>query len=150
MRDEDSLVKREREFLFFFSLFFAQNTPRAYHFYFFPYVAGPFSVNGVPLKRVNAAYVIATVTKVDLPKKLPKDIDDSYFAKEESEEPAAGEDKFFAQTKKTVETSDERKKTQEAFDKAIAPAVTKDEMLAGYLKATFTLSKGDKPHKMIF
>ena len=42
------------------------------------------------MKRVNAAYVIATVTKGDLPKKLPKDIDDSYFAKEESEEPAAG------------------------------------------------------------
>ncbi len=135
-----------------FSFFFAFRAKysSSLSFLFFPYVAGPFSVNGVPLKRVNAAYVIATVTKVALPKKLPKDIDDSYFAKEESEEPAAGEDKFFAPTKKTVETSDERKKTQEAFDKAIAPAVTKDEMLAGYLKATFTLSKGDKPHKMIF
>ena len=59
------------------------------------------------MKRVNAAYVIATVTKVSLPK-LPMDIDDSFFAKEEADEPA-GEDKFFAQTKKATETSEERK-----------------------------------------
>jgi large subunit ribosomal protein L6e len=29
-------------------------------------VSGPFKVNGVPLKRVNQAYVIATSTKVEL------------------------------------------------------------------------------------
>lgn len=31
-------------------------------------VTGPYKVNGVPMKRVNAAYVIATSTKVDLSK----------------------------------------------------------------------------------
>ena len=108
---------------------------------------GPFSVNGVPLKRVNAAYVIATVTKVSLPK-LPMDIDDSFFAKEEADEPA-GEDKFFAQTKKATETSEERKAAQKKFDTAIVGAL-KDDKLKGYLKATFTLQKGDKPHNMVF
>ena len=29
-------------------------------------VSGPFKINGVPLKRVNQSYVIATSTKVDL------------------------------------------------------------------------------------
>jgi large subunit ribosomal protein L6e len=110
-------------------------------------VTGPFSVNGVPLKRVNAAYVIATVTKVSLPK-LPMDIDDSFFAKEEADEPA-GEDKFFAQTKKATETSEERKAAQKKFDTAIVGAL-KDDKLKGYLKATFTLQKGDKPHNMVF
>ena len=108
---------------------------------------GPFSVNGVPLKRVNAAYVIATVTKVALPK-LPMDIDDAFFAKEEAEE-EAGEDKFFAQTKKATETSEERKAAQKKFDDAIVKAV-KDDAIKGYLKSTFTLQKGDKPHKMVF
>jgi large subunit ribosomal protein L6e len=33
-------------------------------------VSGPFKVNGVPARRVNQAYVIATSTKVDLPANL--------------------------------------------------------------------------------
>ena len=34
-------------------------------------VTGPFSINGVPMKRVNQAYVIATSTKVDLVRARP-------------------------------------------------------------------------------
>lgn len=60
---------------------------------------GPYKVNGVPLRRVNQAFVIATSTKVDLSDVTLPDIDDSYFAKEK---PASGkkeskEEQFFAQ-----------------------------------------------------
>merc|ERR1712078_346738 len=36
-------------------------------------VTGPFAVNGVPIKRVNAAYVIATSTTVDTSDERKKD-----------------------------------------------------------------------------
>ena len=43
-------------------------------------VTGPHKVNGVPLKRVNQAYVIPTSTKVDFAG-VKADVDDTYFAK---------------------------------------------------------------------
>jgi large subunit ribosomal protein L6e len=59
-------------------------------------ITGPYKVNGVPLRRVNQAYVIATSTKVDLTDVQLPDIDDSYFAKEKKK--AGGkESAFFAQ-----------------------------------------------------
>lgn len=46
-------------------------------------VTGPYSVNGVPLKRVNPAYVIATSTKVSL-EGVNANVDDSWFKKAKS------------------------------------------------------------------
>lgn len=66
-------------------------------------VTGPFKVNGVPLRRVNARYVIATSAKVDL-----KGIDEEtvekvakagYFEKEKKEQ-QKGEEAFFKQGEK--------------------------------------------------
>lgn len=45
-------------------------------------VTGPFKVNGVPLRRVNARYVIATSTSVDLAGVDVAKYDDAYFARE--------------------------------------------------------------------
>ena len=45
-------------------------------------VTGPFKINGVPLRRVNARYVIATSTKVDVSSVDVTKFDDAYFAKE--------------------------------------------------------------------
>jgi len=55
---------------------------------------GPYKVNGVPLRRVNQAYVIATSVTVDVSGVDVSGIEDAFFAKEAVEK-AADEDKFF-------------------------------------------------------
>lgn len=45
-------------------------------------ITGPFKLNGVPLRRVNARYVIATSTSVDLTDVNVEKFDDKYFARE--------------------------------------------------------------------
>lgn len=45
-------------------------------------VTGPFKINGVPLRRVNSRYVIATSTSVDLEGVDVGKFDDKYFARE--------------------------------------------------------------------
>ena len=66
-------------------------------------VTGPFKVNGVPLRRVNARYVIATSQKVDLSgvdsKKIEEVAGDKYFAREKGEK-KTGEEAFFKQGEK--------------------------------------------------
>ena len=47
-------------------------------------VTGPYKVNGVPLRRLNQAYVIPTSTKVSLTGVDVKAIDDKYFSKNSS------------------------------------------------------------------
>ena len=44
-------------------------------------VTGPFKINGVPLRRVNQSFCIATSTKVPLTGVNVDKIDDAYFAK---------------------------------------------------------------------
>ena len=57
-------------------------------------ITGPFKINGVPLRRVNQAYVIATSTKVDISKVNVEKFDDKYFAKEVQKK-KKGEGEFF-------------------------------------------------------
>lgn len=57
-------------------------------------VTGPFAVNGVPLRRVNQAYVIATSTKVDVSGVDCSKFDDKYFAKEKTKQKKS-EEEFF-------------------------------------------------------
>ena len=63
-------------------------------------VTGPFKVNGVPLRRVNARYVIATSTRVDIKsldkKLLDKVSSDEYFARDNVKDKKS-EDAFFKQ-----------------------------------------------------
>ena len=67
-------------------------------------VTGPFKVNGVPLRRVNARYVIATSAKVDLKGLDEKTIEsvsaDGYFSREKKKDGTKGEEEFFKQGEK--------------------------------------------------
>lgn len=59
------------------------------------FMTGPFKINGVPLRRVNQSYVIATSTKVDISGVNVEKFDDKYFAKEVAEKKKKGEGEFF-------------------------------------------------------
>jgi large subunit ribosomal protein L6e len=132
-------------------------------------VTGPFKVNGVPLRRVNQAYVIATSTKVDLEgvkvccmicfKGLPlnsvkvdEKLNDSYFTKTATKGPRSAESEFFEDGKpKAKEAYPESKSAdQKQIDKAIIASIKKTENLTKYLQASWGLSKGQFPHELKF
>jgi large subunit ribosomal protein L6e len=60
-------------------------------------VTGPYKVNGVPLRRMNPAYLLLTHTKVPVVADSVKDIQDAYFAKEKQPK-KKDEEKFFAES----------------------------------------------------
>lgn len=88
-------------------------------------VTGPFALNGVPLRRVNQRYCIATSTKVDLGGADFKSITDSYFSQEKTgKKGLKGQEKFFAAEapKKVLpqEKKDGQKKTDDAIIKGLS------------------------------
>jgi large subunit ribosomal protein L6e len=59
-------------------------------------VTGPYKVNGVPLRRMNPAYLLVTSTKIPVQGKEHETVDDKFFAKaKEAKKPE--EEKFFAE-----------------------------------------------------
>jgi large subunit ribosomal protein L6e len=113
-------------------------------------VSGPFSINGVPIRRINPAYVIATSTKVDVTGIDVSKFDDSYFARKKDPKKEGEDDFFKGDPAKSAVVSDERKADQKAVDGSLLAAVKKVDMLEGYLSARFTLGNNDKPHLMKF
>lgn len=61
---------------------------------------GPYKINGVPLRRVNQAYVIGTSTKVDISGVNVEKYNDKYFAKQLEKKQKKGENEFFEPEKK--------------------------------------------------
>jgi len=114
-------------------------------------VTGPLKVNGVPLKRVDQVYTIATSTKIDISGvKNLKDINDGLFKREKKEKKKKGAEFFAGEEKKKGEVSPARKEAQKAVDSQLTPIIGKVPQLKAYLGARFTLTKGLHPHKLKF
>jgi large subunit ribosomal protein L6e len=118
-------------------------------------VTGPYKVNGVPLKRVNQAYVIATSTKVDISSvKLSAKLDDALFQRiKESRVKKHTLQKSGAEVAKDTEgkaISAERKALQTEVDSQLRPIIKNVPSLTSYLGSLFTLKKGQVPHAMKF
>ena len=112
-------------------------------------VTGPYKYNGVPLKRVNAAYVLPTNTKLKLDGKVADSVNDKLFLKtlikREKEE-----DFFVDEKTKRERITEERKKAQNDVDTQVKKAVDEVPMMKEYLRNRFALKSGDKPHLMKF
>lgn len=113
-------------------------------------VTGPYKMNGVPIRRVNQAYVIATSTKIDVSKIDVSNITDEYFARQKVKKGDAEEEFFKGDAPKPAIVSDARKADQLKVDTALLSIIAQTPMLEGYLASLFTLKKGDKPHNMKF
>jgi len=119
-------------------------------------VTGPYAVNGVPLRRVNPAYIIATSTKVALDG-VTANIEDDFFKCHsrftKNELKNASELRL-----KTVESDkqgeakwrSELKTVQKSVDAQLLANIKKVTHLSGYLGTRFTISNGVKPHELKF
>merc|ERR1712050_345116 len=107
-------------------------------------VTGPYAINGVPLRRVNQRFCIATSSKVEIGKS-GTDITDAHFAREAKKEKKSDSSMFAADSAKEG-ISDEKKAAQKDADKSVKV----DGDMKAYLKARFSLSANMYPHEMKF
>lgn len=114
-------------------------------------VTGPYKFNGVPLKRVNQAYVLPTRTRVQIGN-VASNVDDSFFttkvqlkAKQNGEVIMPKDD-----AEKRARVSNERRTTQNNVDTEVKKAIEKVPMLRDYLRNRFALKNGQAPHNLVF
>merc|ERR1712098_690955 len=108
-------------------------------------VTGPYATNGVPLRRVNQRFCIATSTKVDVGSSGAK-ITDSFFAREAKKKDKKSESGFFSSKPAKEPLSEEKKSAQKDADKGIKVSAE----MKPYLKARFSLSANMHPHELKF
>ena len=113
-------------------------------------VTGPYKYNGVPLKRVNAAYVLPTNTKLKVDEKVAEGIKEKDFFKRVNIEIKEEKDFFVEEKTKKERVTEERKKAQNDIDTQVKKAVDEVPMMKEYLRNRFVLKNGDKPHLMKF
>eukprot|EP00769_Ergobibamus_cyprinoides_P000604 gnl/Ergobibamus_cyprinoides/161.p2 GENE.gnl/Ergobibamus_cyprinoides/161~~gnl/Ergobibamus_cyprinoides/161.p2 ORF type:complete len:179 (+),score=84.93 gnl/Ergobibamus_cyprinoides/161:35-571(+) len=112
-------------------------------------VTGPYKVNGVPLRRVVASHVIATKTSVDVSKVDVSAVTDAMF-KRPAKNGKQSEEAFHGEEQEKAPISPAFIAAQKAVDAVIMPEVAKTPLMKSYLKARFTLTKGQLPHLMQF
>jgi len=111
-------------------------------------VTGPFKINGVPLRRVNQAYVLPTSTHIPLTGEINAKFNDAYFKRPASKEKTQEELLSALKEKPAIEAS--RVADQKSVDKLVLEAVKKVSYLKAYLNASFSLTKGQYPHELKF
>merc|ERR1712151_1074511 len=110
-------------------------------------VTGPYKVNGVPLKRVNQAYTIATRTKVNVNAaiSLVEKMDEKTFFQVNDVERKS----FFEDVaEKSKRVPEERKTLQKNVDTKVLDVVKSTPHMRQYLANRFALKNGDRPHSM--
>jgi len=119
-------------------------------------VTGPYAINGVPLRRVNPAYVISTSTKVALDG-VNANVDDAFFKKArrytKNELKNASEIRLKKiEEGKQAETKwrSELKGVQKTVDAKLLENIKKVSNLKGYLGTRFSLSNSTRPHELKF
>mmetsp|Transcript_15090 Transcript_15090/g.41304 ORF Transcript_15090/g.41304 Transcript_15090/m.41304 type:complete len:183 (-) Transcript_15090:101-649(-) len=113
-------------------------------------VTGPYAVNGIPLRRVNQRYCIATSHKVDVGGADYSSVGDAYFKREEDKKKKAKktESGFFAPEAERKGMSEEKKDGQKKMDSGLVSSL--DQTTKFYLKSLFSLSEKMYPHEMKF
>eukprot|EP01062_Namystynia_karyoxenos_P032905 TRINITY_DN2422_c0_g1_i5.p3 TRINITY_DN2422_c0_g1~~TRINITY_DN2422_c0_g1_i5.p3 ORF type:complete len:150 (+),score=67.03 TRINITY_DN2422_c0_g1_i5:92-541(+) len=105
-------------------------------------VTGPYKLNGVPIRRVDPAYVIATSQKIDVSQVDTKAVGSDFFARPKKDSKKPAEKTGLPAAKKAVQ-----QKVDEALLKAVKAA---GDDVGRYLHATFSLGQRDMPHRMKF
>ncbi|KAF6004754.1 60S ribosomal protein L6 [Cyanidiococcus yangmingshanensis] len=120
-------------------------------------VTGPFVLNGVPIRRVNHAYVIATKTRIDVSGLDTSAIDDGWFTKgakkaraERKQARLRGDGNEKAEVDSKQALPEEKKEMQKLVDGQVLKAIESVPHLREYLSSRFTLTKGQYPHQMVF
>ncbi|CUG90651.1 60S ribosomal protein L6e, putative [Bodo saltans] len=129
-------------------------------------ISGPMKYNGVPIRRIDSRYIIATSTKVDISSVDTSKITAETFKRPKQEKRVKSEGEFMgdkakksaeAKAKKTSKAaakgtvSAERSALQKSVDTALIAAIKKNPQgkeLSGYLRSVFTIKSGDKPHRL--
>merc|ERR1712112_445134 len=103
-------------------------------------ITGPMKLNGCPMRRINQIYLLAT-----------ENANDDYFKHARAEKVKKADGDIFTSKKEDYKPSEQRKTDQAAVDAEVLEVMKKHPeaaALKSYFKATFSLSKGQYPHKM--
>jgi large subunit ribosomal protein L6e len=115
-------------------------------------IAGPYMINGVPIRRVNRAYVISTSTNIDISGIDTTKLTDDYFSKTE-ENYETKSSCFSTEKQKSRSSLIVSRKTaefQEAIDNALLAKIKEVPQLKLFLKTRFSLKSCSRPHLMKF